>query len=32
MGRDMKMVRRTFDQEDNGRHEIGVKITEGSGN
>lgn len=32
VGRDMKMARRTLDQEENGGHEMGVKITEGSGN
>lgn len=32
VGRDMKMARRTLDQEENRRHEMGVQITEGSGN
>lgn len=32
VGRDMRMARRTLDQEENGRHEMGMKITEGSGN
>lgn len=31
VGRDMKMARRTLDQEENRRHEMGVKITEDSG-